>query len=267
MNEQRRKFIALIRRFYTKNRRDLPWRRTTDPYHILVSEVMLQQTQVSRVEKKYSEFLRAFPTVKKLAAAPTSEVLKVWQGMGYNRRALALKHAAEVIVRKHKGKVPSDPTLLEALPGIGHYTARAICAFAFNHPDAFIETNIRRVYIHHFFSGKSDISDNELLPLIEATLDRKDPRIWYSALMDYGATLPKTTINPNRRSKHYTKQKPFKGSTREVRGKIIRTLTEHGPQTLAALKREVASPLVADTMRTLTQEGFIQKVGRTFSLA
>lgn len=228
---------------------------------------MLQQTQVSRVEKKYPEFIRAFPTVRKLAAAPVANVLKVWQGMGYNRRALALKKAAEIIVREHKGTVPNDPTLLEELPGIGHYTARAISAFAFNTPHVFIETNIRRVYIHHFFSDKSGISDNDLLPLIEATLDRNDPRAWYSALMDYGATLPKTTVNPNRRSSHYVKQKPFKGSTREVRGKIIRTLTERGPQTLQTLQKEVASPLVADTMRALTQEGFIKKAGRTFSLA
>lgn len=227
---------------------------------------MLQQTQVSRVEKKYPEFLRAFPTVKKLANAPTSEVLKVWQGMGYNRRALALKRAAEGIVVEHKGKIPSDPELLEALPGIGHYTARAVCAFAFNAPYVFIETNIRRVYIHHFFPRSKNVPDKKLLPLIEETLDRKNPREWYTALMDYGSTLPKTTLNPNRQSKHYIKQKPFRGSNREVRGKILKLLTEEGSKTLPALTKHIQHPSLADNLTALAKEGFIRKEGRTFSL-
>jgi len=266
VNDQEKEFVRTVRQFYRKNRRDLPWRETSDPYKILVSEVMLQQTQVSRVGKKYPEFLRVFPTVKKLASAPTSEVLKVWQGMGYNRRALALKRAAEGIVVEHKGKVPNNPELLEMLPGIGHYTARAIVAFAFNTPHVFIETNIRRVYIHHFFPRAKSVPDKKLLPLIEATLDRKNPREWYAALMDYGSTLPKTTLNPNRQSKHYVKQKPFKGSNREVRGKILKLLTAEGGKTLPALTKHIQYPSLADNLAALAKEGFIRKEGRTFSL-
>jgi len=217
-------FQAQIWAFYRHSgRHNLPWRKTKNPYKILISEVMLQQTQVARVLEKYPEFLEKFSTVEALAVAPLSDVLRVWQGMGYNRRALALKRMAEKIVNEYKGKIPRERLSLESLPGVGHYTAGAVRAFAFNEPEIFIETNIRRIFIHHFFGNKEGISDQEILPLVEATLYMKNPSEWYWALMDYGSHLPKITkTNSNIQSKHYTKQRIFKGSLRELRGKIVR---------------------------------------------
>ncbi|MEK7079017.1 MAG: A/G-specific adenine glycosylase, partial [Patescibacteria group bacterium] len=132
-------------------RRDFPWRNTTDPYHILVSEVMLQQTQVARVMVKFPIFIDQFSNFKELATASTKDILQVWQGMGYNRRALYLKKIAEIVITQYKGKLPDDPAILDTFPGIGEATAASIVAFAFNKPLVFIETNIRRVFIHLFF--------------------------------------------------------------------------------------------------------------------
>jgi len=249
-------------------RHSLPWRGTRNAYKILVSEVMLQQTQVSRVLEKYPEFLRAFPTIKALAEAPLAQVLSVWQGMGYNRRALALKRLTEEVMTKHKGKIPRGRAELEALPGIGSYTAGAVRAFAFNEPEVFIETNIRRVFIHHFFDGKREVSDKEIVPLIETTLDRTRPREWYWALMDYGAHLPKVITNPNKKSKHYVRQKPFEGSHRQVRGRVLKFLSAKGKCTPASCAKELdlepeKAKLVLDE---LTSEGFAILKGRTYAI-
>lgn len=224
--------------FYrVSGRHNMPWRKTRNPYKILVSEVMLQQTQVARVLEKYPEFLRKFPTVESLANSSLSDVLRVWQGMGYNRRAKYLREAAQKIVSDHNSKVPSDEPKLRALPGIGHYTANAILAFAHNEPRVFIETNIRRIFIHHFFKDRSEVTDAEILPFVEKTLDTNNPREWYYALMDYGSHLPKVAqSNSNTQSKHYAKQSTFKGSLRELRGKIIRAL-DLKAMTLLALKK------------------------------
>lgn len=262
-------FQAHVWAFYEKQgRHDLPWRKTKNPYKILVSEVMLQQTQVSRVREKYAEFLKAFPNVKILANASLSEVLRVWQGMGYNRRAKYLHDTAQKIMLEHRGNVPKSEQALRALPGIGHYTANAILTFAHNEPRVFIETNIRRVFIHHFFKNKRGVSDKEILPLIEATLDTKNPREWYYALMDYGAQLPKITkLNSNKQSKHYAKQSSFKGSPRELRGKIIRSLSKE-PRTLLALKRECDNDLrLKEILSALTREKLIQYEKRKYQLA
>jgi len=200
----------------------MPWRGEKDSYKVLVSEVMLQQTQVSRVLQKYVEFLKAFPTLSFLAKAPLGKVLEVWQGLGYNRRARFLHEFAKEVVGKYKGIVPADYQTLVALPGIGKGTAGSLSAFAFNLPVPFIETNIRRVYIHHFFKNKADVTDAEILPLVVQTLDIVSPREWYYALMDYGSVVSKKIVNPNRKSKHYTKQSKFEGSNREVRGAILK---------------------------------------------
>jgi A/G-specific adenine glycosylase len=172
---------------YRERGRDLPWRRTRDPYHILVSEVMLQQTQVARVLKKYDQFLTAFPTVLSLSGATAAEVLGIWQGLGYNRRALALHQAARTIVSEHQGAVPRSPVELRRLPSIGPATAAAVCVFACDLPLPFIETNIRSAVIHFFFQERASVPDADILPVIELTLDRENPRDWYYALMDYGA--------------------------------------------------------------------------------
>lgn len=252
-------FRAQIWAFYGHSgRHNLPWRKTKNAYKILVSEVMLQQTQVSRVLEKYAEFLREFPTIQALAEAPLSHVLSVWQGMGYNRRALALKRLAEEVTIKHQGKIPRSRTELEALPGIGSYTAGAVRAFAFNEPEVFIETNIRRIFIHHFFNNRGEVSDKEIMPLVLATLDHARPREWYWALMDYGAHLPKVTANPNTKSKHYTQQKPFEGSHRQVRGKILKFLTTKGKCTVAVCARELelTPEKTKGVLNELVHEGF-----------
>lgn len=258
-------FQAQIWAFYGHSGRHiLPWRRTKNAYKILVSEVMLQQTQISRVLEKYPEFLREFPTIQALAEAPLARVLSVWQGMGYNRRALALKRLAEEVVVKHKGKIPRSRAELEALPGVGPYTAGAIRAFAFNELEIFIETNIRRIFIHHFFSSRLGnptsklVSDKEIVPLVEATLDHTRPREWYWALMDYGAYLPKVVANPNTKSKHYTKQKPFEGSHRQVRSRVLKFLTTKGKCTVVVCARDLklTPEKTKEVLNELVHEGF-----------
>lgn len=224
-------FQKLILDWYKENgRHDLPWRPPAlpkrrdgshDPYCVLVSEVMLQQTQVDRVIEKYKEFLRVFPTMRSLANASIHDLLTIWKGLGYNRRALNLQRAARQIISDYRGVFPRTTADIEKLPGIGPYTARAVATFAFNQPHTFIETNIRRIFIHFFFHGRSKVSDTELMPFIEKALYRKDPYIWYSALMDYGALMMKDIPNPNKKSKHYARQSRFEGSRRYARAKII----------------------------------------------
>lgn len=226
-------FCALIWEFYKNQGRYFAWRSTdAEPYHILISEVMLQQTQTFRVEQKYDEFLSAFPSVQALADAQLADVLQVWQGLGYNRRAKMLHEASRIVVHEYAGNLPADPEHLDALPGIGKATAASICAFAFNMPTVFIETNIRAVFIHHFFPDQTMIQDEAILPLVELTLDRTNPREWYYALMDYGVMLKKQAKNPARKSAHYTKQSRFEGSDRQVRGALIRLLLKKKRATL-----------------------------------
>ena len=184
-----RRFRRRLYRFYHDQGRQLPWRDTADPYHILVSEIMLQQTQVARVALQYEPFLQAFPDVFSLARAPLRDIMARWQGLGYNRRALALQGIARRLVAEFQGRLPASVDTLRTFSGIGEATAGALAAFAFNQPVVFIETNIRRVFLHCFFPGKSGVRDREILPLVDQTLDRERPRPWYYALMDYGAML------------------------------------------------------------------------------
>ncbi len=256
-------FQNIIYQYYETNARDsLPWRHTKDPYHILISEVMLQQTQVERVLQKYQEFIAAFPDIHSLAAAPLRKILSLWQGMGYNRRAMALKRTAEIVVNQCKdGRLPSDVDALMELPGVGRATASAVAAFGFQCPVVFIETNIRRVFIHFFFHERQNIRDSEILPLIEKTLDRDDPRSWYYALMDYGSMLKKTESNPNRRSAHYSRQSSFHGSNRQVRGLILKLLIEQpdisGTSIVSCLDAEPHK--VKAMLQELEKEGFLKK--------
>jgi A/G-specific adenine glycosylase len=248
--------------FYKRHgRHDMLWRHTDDPYRILVSEIMLQQTQVNRVAVKYPEFIAAFPDAAALARAPQSAVIAAWQGMGYNRRAIALKKCAEKIVDEFGGTVPRDPDVLATFPGIGPATASSICAFAFNMPVVFIETNIRRVFIHSFFPDKETVTDKEILPLAGRALDREQPRVWYWALMDLGTELKKQMPNPNRKSAGYTKQAPFEGSDRRIRGMILKFLIEKSPSRekaiLDCVQEEPAR--VHRILAALEKEGFIRK--------
>lgn len=257
-------FNRRIREHCRRHGRDLPWRRTRDPYRILVSEIMLQQTQVERVISYYKKFLARFPHVAALAAAPLADVLAVWQGLGYNRRALYLKRAAEEIAARHGSAVPRDPEALARLPGIGKATAGAIAAFAFNTPTAFIETNIRRVYLYFFFPRRRAVPDADLLRLITQTMNRKNPRAWYYALMDYGAMLgavQKGKKNPNRRSKHYTRQSRFEGSDRELRGKIIALMLNQKQMTekVLAKKLTASAERIKKVVASLVSEGFLDR--------
>jgi A/G-specific adenine glycosylase len=252
-------FRKRIYHFYTYHRRDLPWRNTRDPYRILVSEIMLQQTQVKRVEERYNGFITRFPDFAALDAAPVEEVLREWQGLGYNRRALALKRTASRVMNEWNGILPEDEKVLCSLSGIGKATAAALQAFAFGKPTLLIETNIRRVFIHCYFGDRPVVSDSEILPLVAETLDHANPRDWYYALMDYGSYLGKTRENPNRRSMQYKKQSPFEGSVRQVRGKILSYLVRNGCTLASDLYRDLGLPAerIDPVLSTLIAEGFI----------
>lgn len=258
-------FQRTIYAYYKKSGRALPWRATRDPYLILVSEVMLQQTQVARVLPKYAAFIEHFPSVEALARARFSEVLSVWQGLGYNRRALFLHRLAQIVVKEYHGSLPRTAQELQGLPGIGPTTAAAISAFAFNTPVVFIETNIRSVYLHFFFPGKFGISDHQLLPLIEQTLDRKNPREWYWAVFDYGVMLKASHPNPSRASKHHILQSPYQGSRRQARAVILRAVL-HNPGITQAALRPMISRRYADIIQTLVNEGFILEKNGKFNI-
>ncbi len=310
-------FRKVVWRYYRKHgRHDLPWRKTLDPYRILVSEVMLQQTQVERVIPHYRAFLRKFPTARRLAAAPLSNVLRAWQGLGYNRRAKMLHLAAKELVaappfgtrlnlvESHRVKNSGTRVLcvpnhihvltyrlkygygsgefvrgLEALPGVGPYTARAVAAFARNEDVVFIETNIRTAILHHFFPpqarGKSGtiyhskISDAEIEKILATLLPKGRAREWYSALMDYGAHLKRTGVRVNARSSQYAKQGAFKGSAREARGAILRELMK-GVRSRAVLTNLLGPERKAQVraaLGALVREGLVKKQRNRFGLA
>lgn len=209
--------------------RDLPWRNRDDPYQVLVSEVMLQQTQVARVLKYWDRFMTLFPTLDALASAETSLVLEQWQGLGYNRRALALKKTAEVCARENEGLLPVTYDGLLELPGIGKATAAGVMVFAHNEPAVYVETNVRTVFIHEFFGDKDAVHDKVLEPLVEKTCPKTNPRRWYYALLDYGAHLKQTVGNVSQKSAHYAKQSTFVGSKRQKRAELLRcVLAEPG---------------------------------------
>ncbi len=254
-----RRFTRKVTRYYSLHKRDLPWRHTDDPYHILISEIMLQQTQVERVIGKYGEFLDVFPSLRSLSRAPLRKVLSVWQGMGYNRRAKNLLECARRIVREYHAVVPRNPEVLRTLPGIGEATANSLCAFAFNLPVVFIETNIRTVFIHHFFNACPAVDDREILPLVRRSLNRRNPREWYSALMDYGTFLKATTVNPGRKSTHYRKQGPFHGSNRQLRGAVLKALagTAHLRVETLCAQCGVPPPRLHSVIAQLHEEGFL----------
>jgi len=254
------RFQEKVLDFYQRNgRHDLLWRKTTDPYHILVSEIMLQQTQVPRVTVKYPQFISAFPDVYSLAESSLAEVLGAWKGMGYNRRAIALREIACLVISRFSGVIPDDETVLLGFPGIGKATAGSIAAFAFDRPSVFIETNIRRVFIHCFFGDQVPVSDREIRPIVARTLDQEHPREWYYALMDYGAVLGRRIPNPNRRSTHYLRQPAFEGSDRQLRGRVLELLLREGTIGQKDLVTQIGErpERTNEILLALIQEGFI----------
>ena len=205
--------------------RDMPWRQDTRPYYILVSEIMLQQTQVPRVIPKFNLFIQQFPTVTALARASQADVLGLWSGLGYNRRALYLKRAAEKIVAEFGGNIPTSTKDLLTLPGVGKNTAGAVRVYAFNMPELFVETNVRTVYIHHFFASKKQVDDGQILQKLDGTVATDKPREFYWALMDYGSWLKAQGVANIAQSRHYKKQSPLEGSVRQMRGMIVKRLS------------------------------------------
>ncbi len=234
----------------------LPWRQTRDPYRVLVSEMMLQQTQVDRVIPFYARWLEMFPTAEALAKADLSTVLRLWSGLGYNRRAKFLHEAAKVIVSRHAGAVPREYAALRSLPGVGEYTAKAVRVFAYGEPESLIETNVRTVFLHHFFPRGRNVADTRLVPLIAAAVEGQEPRAWYAALMDYGTYLKATRPNPSRKSKHHMKQEPFEGSLRQARGKILRAVLAGVPAT--SVRAELGARF-APALASLEKEGLLAR--------
>lgn len=279
-------FRKIVWAYYKKHgRHDLPWRdKTLDLYHVLVSEIMLQQTQVDRVIPFYKNFIKQFPTAKKLAKATLSEVLIAWQGLGYNRRAKLLHQAAKQLSDIHNSTYRTKNEdvgtglveELEKLPGVGPYTARAVAAFAYNQDVIVIETNIRTAVIHHLFPKKKKVSDKEIEKILVQALPKGLPagrqgraREWYSALMDYGASLKRSGISHNLKSKTYTKQSKFAGSLREARGAILRELTSGAASPIRLINVLGASrrAQMRTALRALWTEGLIEKSNENYTLS
>lgn len=261
-------FQKVVWDFYRQNGRTFPWREDHRPYQVFISEVMLQQTQTDRVLQKFDLFIKKFPDFKSLAKADLRDVLAEWQGLGYNRRGLFLHRAAQMICEKYDGQLPSDPVLVDNLPGIGPATAASICAFAFNLPTVFIETNIRSVYIKLFGGDGENIDDKHLLPLIEKTVAHERARDWYYALMDYGVMIKKTCGNPNRRSKQYARQSTFEGSDRQIRGEILRILLAQKQVDFAGLCSHFADcpERIERIVTGLCTDGIVSRRGETYCL-
>lgn len=259
-----RKFRTDILDYYRVNKRPMAWRDISDPYRIFVSEMMLQQTQVERVRIKYAEFIKRFPTPKSVADADKADILKVWQGLGYNRRALFIKRACEEVVARRKGKFPKDFLKLQKLPGIGPSTAGALCVFAYNQPVFYIETNIRAVIMHFFFVDSTNVSDKEVMEVLKkVTPQDVTPRDWYYALYDYGTHLKKTLgrkkTELHKKSKHYSKQSKFEGSFRQKRAAVLRLklVDPNISDTDIISKMNVSEQELGDVLDSLTKDGMI----------
>jgi A/G-specific adenine glycosylase len=256
----------------------MPWRDTRDPYRILVSELMLQQTQVARVMEKYPAFMRKFPTVRSLARAPLGEVLVLWSGLGYNRRAKYLHLLAKEVVRSYGGKFPDDLESLLSLPGIGLSTAGALLAFAFERDVPMIDTNIRRILARVFFRGEKVPSDKELYAFAVSIIPKGKGREWNYAMLDLGAMkctarnhakdCPLAKLHGEVGDFVYKKpQKKFAGSDRYYRGMIIRYLSQKSTATLAVLRNEIGSAKDPDAIISkLVKEGMIEKTRHTYAL-
>jgi A/G-specific adenine glycosylase len=247
--------------------RDMPWRDNTEPYYVLVSELMLQQTQVDRVIPKFNLFMRLFPGVSDLARAPLADVLTAWSGLGYNRRAKYLHEAAKKIMTDFGGVIPDTHVELTSLPGVGPNTAGAIRAYSFNQPAIFIETNVRTVYFHHFFEEEATVSDTMLREAVEKTIDIEHPREWFWALMDYGSFLKRQGVGRIAKSSHYRKQTPLKGSLREVRGLIIKALADRDYDDAELRSSLPDGERYVVAVAALKDEGLVVQVGNRLHLA
>ena len=261
-------FRDTVWEFYRANGREMPWRGIDDAYGVLVSEVMLQQTQVARVTSRWVEWMVAFPTIDALASAPLAVVLERWQGLGYNRRAVALKRCAEQVSERFGGVLPPDPAVLATLPGIGPATAAAVVDYAYGIPAPFIETNVRAALIHAFFPDADDVPDRDLRPIADAVWDPDDPREWGYALTDYGAHLKRTLPNPSRRSRHHVRQSAFEGSRMQKRARLLRAVLARPGLDSDAYAVETCVPTgeALQLLEALAAEGFLHRTGEEWSV-
>ena len=261
-------FHKTVISFYETGKRNFPWRGNISPWGIMVSEFMLQQTPVERVIPFWEKWMNRWPSIKDLAGASMADVLAEWNGLGYNRRGYFLKRSAEMIVHYYDGRVPGVPQNLLPLPGIGAYMAGAIACFAYNYPSVFIETNIRSAVLHNFFVGQYNVKDKDIMPILDMAMDRKNPRKWYYALMDYGADIKKKNVNPDRRSAHYKQQSPFKGSFRQARGKILKTLITTGSGNVEELcmMTSIEMDQLCKALLILKKESLIYETGGIYRI-
>ncbi|HUW70646.1 MAG TPA: A/G-specific adenine glycosylase [bacterium] len=266
-DEDKVAFRSAVLDFYDREGRDFAWRATSDPWAILVSEVMLQQTQTARVVPKFDAWMARFPDAATLAAASTADVYDAWRGLGYNSRGIRLRACAAICVERYGGIPPVDERLLLELPGVGRYTARAVLAFAYGIPTAFLETNIRAALIFHFFPKADRVSDRALEAIAASLLVGNDPRTWYYALMDYGAWLKKHEPNPTRKAAAYARQTRFEGSVRQARGALLRTIANNGQANLEQVSAEagIEYGLATEAAAGLLRDGLIKQDGQTFS--
>ncbi len=263
-------FQKIIYEYYKNHKRKFPFRENITPYNVLVSEIMLQQTQTGRVSEKFLKFIAKFPDFLSLSKASLEQILKEWKGLGYNRRAIALKKIAEIVINDYNGKLPESIEELKLFPQIGHNTASSILTFAFNKPMVFIETNIRRVYIYFFFPNRSKVNDKEIMSIVKKTVDKNNPRKWYYALMDYGVMLKKIHPELNKRSAHYRKQAPFKGSSRQIRGELLEMLIKNrtiGLSKIQKLFKVNDRKRIKNILNQLQKEGFIEIKENSVKLA
>ncbi|MDR1420838.1 MAG: A/G-specific adenine glycosylase [Treponema sp.] len=261
-------FRNIIYANYREAGRKFPWRDNTAPWGVMVSEFMLQQTQTERVIPYWKRWMEKWPSPKALNRASLEDALREWSGLGYNRRCRSLKECARYITEKHRGVIPGTPEKLLSFPGIGPYTAGAVACFAYNYPAVFIETNIRSVFLHFFFENRTGVRDGEIFPLLAGTLDRRNPREWYWALMDYGAALKRITVNPGRRSAHYGRQTRFEGSFRQLRGAVIRSLVSSGPADRKDLggRTGIAAEDLYDVLEILKKEQMVGEEGGIYRI-
>lgn len=260
-------FIAAVKAHYKQaGRHHLPWRHTNDPYQVLISELMLQQTQVDRVVPKYESFIERWPSVAHLAGASLGDVLRAWQGLGYNRRAKFAHQAATYVTTELGGVFPDNEISLQKLPGVGPYTAAAVAAFAYNQRTVLIETNVRQAVIYHYFQGVEQVSDAEMYSIVERTLPIRNYREWYAAIMDYGSYLKRVHGNLARRSSQYTKQTPFEGSDRQIRGAIMKRLSSGGATKPQLLRLGSDRQRICTQLTALMEEGMVEKSGRLYRL-
>ena len=268
----RRRVLTLQNRlldWYAVNRRDLPWRRTTDPYAVLVSEIMLQQTQVPRVVPRFDDWLSTWPDLESLAAAPLADVLQRWQGLGYNNRARRLQACAQAAVAAAapgaRAELPRTPQGLRALPGVGPYTARAVLIFAHNDDLAAVDANVRRVLTHEL-GLPEELGQKEVQAIADAVLPRGRSRDWHNALMDYGS-LVLTARSTGIAS--LSRQGAFEGSRRQKRARLLRCLLDQGPQPLAELAAALDLPPAeaADVLERLGRDGLVVHTGGVWEVA